>query len=230
MGLVFFLLMIIGFTIPYFEFKKSTYKTDRNFHYWKFLFNKGQYGEYLTYRILEKLKGHHKLLNNLYVPRDDGTTTEIDLMMIDETGIYVFESKNYSGWIFGDERNKNWIQSMKNGKKFKFYNPVIQNKGHIKSLQSFLSKDNPKYENNDLYKSYIVFSDRCELKKIKVRYSNVQVMKRFHLKRKIQKGIKQSTNLLSKEEINDLYLKLKPLTEVDDLIKYKHLKRVRNMK
>lgn len=37
-------------------------------------------------------------------------TYEIDLIMISETGIYVFESKNYSGWIFGDEKQRYWTQ------------------------------------------------------------------------------------------------------------------------
>jgi hypothetical protein len=66
------------------------------------IFNSGNYGEFLTFCCLEKLKGDHKLLTNVYLPKKDGSTTEIDLIMIDETGIYVFESKNYSGWIFGD--------------------------------------------------------------------------------------------------------------------------------
>lgn len=43
-------------------------------------------------------------MTNLYLPKEDGSTTEIDLIMLSETGILVFESKNYSGWIFGDEK------------------------------------------------------------------------------------------------------------------------------
>ncbi|NLK22184.1 MAG: NERD domain-containing protein [Epulopiscium sp.] len=26
--------------------------------------------------------------------------------------MYVFESKNYSGWIFGNEKDKNWTQML----------------------------------------------------------------------------------------------------------------------
>jgi hypothetical protein len=61
--------------------------------------------------------------------KKDGSTTEIDLIMIDETGIYVFESKNYSGWIFGDEKRKNWVQTLENRQKNYFYNPIWQNGG-----------------------------------------------------------------------------------------------------
>ena len=96
------------------------------------------------------------MLTNVYIPKNDGTTTEIDLLMINKTGIYVFESKNYSGWIFGDEKSKNWTQTLKGGKKNKFFNPILQNRAHINALKK-LVKD---VDSNNFY-SYIVFSDRC---------------------------------------------------------------------
>ena len=55
------------------------------------LFDTGNYGEFLTYTCLENLGEQHKLLTNVYLPKGDGTTTEIDLIMISATGIYVFE-------------------------------------------------------------------------------------------------------------------------------------------
>lgn len=62
--------------------------------------NAGQFGEYSTEFALtnHNLKGHFAVLKNVYVPMK-GKTTEIDLLMIHEKGIFVFESKNYSGWI-----------------------------------------------------------------------------------------------------------------------------------
>lgn len=59
-------------------------------------------------------------MTNLYIPKRDGTITEIDLIMLSQTGIYVFESKNYSGWIFGDEKSKKWMQTLKNKQKTNF--------------------------------------------------------------------------------------------------------------
>lgn len=49
--------------------------------------------------------------------------TEVDLIYINTSGIYVIESKNYSGWIFGDFKQKYWTQTFKT-EKHKFYNPV----------------------------------------------------------------------------------------------------------
>ena len=79
--------------------------------------NVGQYGEYLTeYALLSRsMEGYYVVLKNLYLPMK-GKTTEIDLLMIHEKGIFVFESKNYSGWIFGNEKYKMWTQTLPQGK------------------------------------------------------------------------------------------------------------------
>lgn len=62
--------------------------------------NLGQFGEYSTEFALtnNNLPGNLIVLKNVYVPYQ-GRTSEIDLLMIHEKGIFVFESKNYSGWI-----------------------------------------------------------------------------------------------------------------------------------
>ena len=64
--------------------------------------NKGQFGEYATEFALtnDNIKGYSQTLHNVYLP-NKGKTTELDILMVHEKGIYVFESKNYSGWIFG---------------------------------------------------------------------------------------------------------------------------------
>lgn len=66
----------------------------------------GAYGEKLTAKELKWVnffgrKG--KILRNIYIPKENGETSEIDLLYITQKGIFVFESKNYSGWVFGDE-------------------------------------------------------------------------------------------------------------------------------
>ncbi len=99
---------------------------------------KEKYGEYLSFNKLEKIKGDHRILTNVYLPKGNGETTEVDLIYIHETGIYVLESKNYSGWIFGDEKSKYWMQTLQNGHKEKFYNPIFQNNTHIKYLIKLL--------------------------------------------------------------------------------------------
>lgn len=113
--LFFFLLAVAYVLVPkYIKFSGSKYQAASGNSFFKTIFDTGNYGEFLTFAKLEKLQGRYKLLTNLYLPKQDGTTTEVDLVMIAETGLYVFESKNYSGWIFGDEKSKNWMQTLPN--------------------------------------------------------------------------------------------------------------------
>lgn len=102
--------------------------------------------------------------------------------MLHRTGIYVLESKNYSGWIFENEKDASWTQTLPNKDKNHFYNPVKQNKTYIMWLNEMLG--------NDVSTSIIVFSERCTLKSITLDSKNIYVIKRDELKVFIvQKGI-----------------------------------------
>lgn len=101
LSFVLFLLHIFPFMI---RFYCSKYSRKSGNNVWKTLFDTGSRGEFEIFNVLEKLKENTTIFTNLYIPKPDGTTTEIDLVMLSTTGIYVFESKNYSGWIFGSEK------------------------------------------------------------------------------------------------------------------------------
>lgn len=134
----------------------------------------GRHGEKLTERELKLVRffgRKGKTLRNVYIPKDNGETSEIDVVYITQKGIFVFESKNYSGWIFGDEKDTYWTVMLPNRQKNRFYNPIKQNRTHIKWLQKYVSGDIPLF-------SIIVFSERCELKKVEVESTDVKVIKR----------------------------------------------------
>ena len=71
-------------------------------------------------------------LNNVTIPTSNGTT-QIDHVFVSRYGIFVIETKNMEGWIFGDEKQPQWTQSLY-GKKFRFQNPLHQNYRHTKAL------------------------------------------------------------------------------------------------
>ena len=97
---------------------------------------KGYYGEYLVFKELyPKLSGCCKLLMNLQIPTGDGRITEIDLLLIHETGLYVFEMKHYKGTIYGKTSDQKWTQYFRTSPNSHFYNPIRQNQYHIKALQ-----------------------------------------------------------------------------------------------
>ena len=218
-----FIYFALVLSFRYNIYRKSQYGYVSGNSFFRTVFDKGNFGEFLTFTYLEKLEGHNRLLTNLYLPKEDGTTTEIDLIMISQTGIYVFESKNYSGWIFGDENSKHWTQSLKNNIKNKFYNPIWQNKGHINALKNALGIDNL-----NLFKSYIVFSERCSLKKINITSPNIKVVKRDLLLRTIRHEIKNSNELLTREEVDKIYIKLLKFVSLDDEIKIRHIENIKS--
>ncbi len=82
-------------------------------------------------------KEEYRLLKDVTLPTEDGTT-QIDHIIVSRYGIFIIETKNFKGWIFGSEHQKRWTQSIY-GKKYTFQNPLHQNYKHTKTLQKLLS-------------------------------------------------------------------------------------------
>ncbi|HWL12273.1 MAG TPA: nuclease-related domain-containing protein [Ureibacillus sp.] len=200
----------------------STYKEQTGNGLLSTMFNKGNYGEFSSYGKMAKLPGHHKALFNIYIPNGKEQTTEIDLVFLHETGIYVIESKNYSGWIFGDEKSQKWMQTFPNAQKFPFYNPIKQNIGHIKALQSLL----PSIE-QEHYKSIIVFSERCELKKVSYEAKDTSVIKRYDLTKLMKQQINASPNILEPAYIDRIYNFLAQYQKADKAVKDEHVAKIK---
>lgn len=223
------LIFIIALLIEYKNYKEYTnsdYYHMTKVSYLTMLFDTGKKGEYETYRCLQPLKGYKKYLFNCYIPKDDGTTTEVDVILLHETGIYVFESKNYSGWIFGTETQKQWTQTLPAGKgktgKEHFLNPIIQNKVHLKWLQTYL-KDSV----NLKFYSYIVFSRRCELKNVTLTSGNHFVVKREDLLDVVSHNAATSNIRMAKSFIDEVYNKLYPLTQADESKRNAHIENIK---
>lgn len=194
------------------------------FEQWLHSDDPGHFGEYLIEYALNSLPGYSKQLCNVYLPYK-GRTSEVDVIMLHETGIYVFESKNYSGWIFGDETGQYWTQFLNKNTKNRFYNPILQNKTHIRALRQYLQL-------NDKVRilSYIVFSQRCELKKVCEKSANTVVIKRPDMLKSIRAGIRGQTAVFSKEQIDSMYEELLPLTDVTAEEKNAHIDKIQNIK
>ena len=181
----------------------------------------GAYGEYLTQYLFNSIrfKGYYKTLQNIYVPYKDGTS-EIDVLVAHKKGIYVIESKNYSGWIFGSENQQQWTQMLNKNAKERFYNPIRQNKTHIKALSEYLQIEPSKM------KSYIVFSERCELKKVPENTDRYVITKRNYLLDLINRDMTDKQDIFTDEEIDEITRKLEPLTNASQEIKDKHIENI----
>ncbi|WP_107853046.1 nuclease-related domain-containing protein [Oceanimonas marisflavi] len=99
---------------------------------------KGYFGEFLVNRMLAQLpENEYTILKNITLPSGDGTT-QIDHVVVSEFGIFVVETKNMKGWIFGSAHQKQWTQKIYRHT-YKFQNPLHQNYKHAKELESVLS-------------------------------------------------------------------------------------------
>ncbi|MCD8040065.1 MAG: NERD domain-containing protein [Clostridia bacterium] len=101
---------------------------------------KGKWGEKEVIWAIEHTKqGEYYLINGIILTDKNGMSHEIDHIVINKYGIFVIETKNYSGKIYGDEESKEWVQVLAGGrKKNKLLNPVKQNKSHIYCLKQIL--------------------------------------------------------------------------------------------
>jgi predicted RNA-binding Zn-ribbon protein involved in translation (DUF1610 family) len=100
---------------------------------------KGVFGEFIVnlFAKWQLDKDTYHLIKNVTLPTQDGTT-QIDHIIVSVYGVFVVETKNLKGWIFGSEHQKMWTQQIYKHKN-KFQNPLHQNYKHTKTLQSLLN-------------------------------------------------------------------------------------------
>jgi restriction system protein len=104
---------------------------------------KGQIGELLVrlFAHWQLDKQTYRRLHNVTLNTPDGTT-QIDHVFLSPYGIFVLETKNMSGWIFGSEKQAQWTQKLYK-RTFKFQNPLRQNYKHLKALEATLGVNRP---------------------------------------------------------------------------------------
>jgi len=99
---------------------------------------KGAFGEcivnFSAKLLLDKEK--YRLIKNVTLPTEDGST-QIDHVIVSEFGVFVVETKNMKGWIYGSSNQKIWTQKIYKHSS-KFQNPLHQNYKHVKTLESLL--------------------------------------------------------------------------------------------
>jgi len=137
---------------------------------------KGSFGEKQVIAQLKKLDPENNILfNDLYIPKKDGASAQVDHILVSNKGLFVIETKNYDGWIFDSESSPNWTQVLYKRRK-KFYNPVWQNSTHIKVLKEYLGEA---VEKIPIY-SIIVFGNQATFK-FKEPFTKARVIKRREL-------------------------------------------------
>lgn len=202
------------------EYEESTYYKMTSADYIDTYNDKGSYGEYLIYKNLKPFEDIGcRFMFNLYIPVSEDKTTEIDIILITQKGIYVIESKNYSGYIFGNIKSQYWYQTLHIGygktQKVRFYNPVKQNENHINFLKKVVGENIPMH-------SIVVFSERCDFKNLKLNDPNVSVIHREFVYETVYNKENKYFNILSQEQIDSIYNSLLKYAVTSEDVKIKH--------
>ena len=119
---------------------------------------KGLWGEQIVHNRLKRSldASQYTVLHDVTLNTRRGTA-QIDHIVVSLFGIFVIETKNMSGWIFGSEFDPQWTQALRR-KKLRFQNPLRQNHAHVKALEELLGMDPSKFH------SMVVFAGEAEFK------------------------------------------------------------------
>ena len=183
----------------------------------------GRRGENTVEWALLRLSNDARVLKNLYIPFGDNST-EIDIVYISQSGIFVIEVKNYGGWIFGNETSKQWM-AIHFQRRYSFYNPIKQNKIHIDCLKKLVNR-------KVNYYNIVVFSNRCEFKELKITSEDVHVINYADLYGLISFLNDKSNIKMTNEEVISIYNVLGNYTvdKVNKDVIYKHNQYVQGKK
>lgn len=112
---------------------------------------KGILGERKVRHVIGKtVEGEQYVINDVLFDTES-KSCQIDHIVINRNGVFVIETKNYSGRVYGNDSQHEWTQVLRYGKvKNKFYSPVKQNQTHVYELKKIVGKDTP-------IKSMVVF-------------------------------------------------------------------------
>ena len=174
--------------------------------------HKGARGENRVARQLEKLnKDEYAVFNDVIINTSKGTS-QIDHVVISIYGIFVLETKNYSGWIHGHEKAQYWTQTFYK-KKTRLWNPIKQNWGHIYALKEVLSR-------RVKYHPIIVFAGSAELRNVHTEIPVIYGSQLLHVIRQYD------SPALTRAEVQQLSEKLLLALNHEKNAKRKHVQNV----
>ena len=94
--------------------------------------------------------------HNVIIPANNGTT-QIDHILVSPYGLFIVETKNRKGWIFGSEDQPTWTQSIF-GDNYSFQNPLRQTYRQKKVLSKYLEL------NESTIRTVVYFVGDCSFK------------------------------------------------------------------
>ena len=173
--------------------------------------NKGERGERRISEIMRNSLPQEYIVFDDLMFENGKHTTQIDHIIVSPYGIFVIETKNYSGAIYGSEDSNDFTQYLGN-KKHNLYNPIKQNVGHINMLYKVIGK----YK----YISLVIFLDEADLNIttstfVGYKYDAVDYIKSFY------------QEAISAENISSIIDNINRLNIVDEQKRTEHIENVK---
>ncbi len=92
----------------------------------------------------ETIEGKQYIVNDIII-EEKGKTSQIDHVFINEYGVWVIETKSWSGQVYGEKEEQFWSQELGYDSiiTHQHYNPIKQNQTHIYFLRRVFGADAP---------------------------------------------------------------------------------------
>jgi hypothetical protein len=177
--------------------------------------------------VLKLLKSgipYQTVFHDLYIKKPGNHYCQIDLVVATKVGIIVIEVKKYNGWIFGLANQTHWTQVLAYGRqKYRFYNPILQNKKHIQDLKNQL----PQFQNVPFF-SVIVFFGDCSFRNLDYVPNSTFLVKSSRVMKVVNEILTQNqpAKYTNKREIVDL-LNSATLNGENDNIRETHIRNIK---
>lgn len=204
-----FLLVII--VAVYIAYKKSTQGAKAR--------TIGKAGESEIVEIIKHSGIQGSIFTNVYIPFKNGKTTEIDVIFLTDKKMYIIESKNYSGKVYGAPDRHTWTVCYRNGSKYPFYNPISQNETHVNALVNALGV------NVRCIDPIVVFGSSADISDVE-KESNVMAIK--DMMAYIHRDQQRSRVCFTANELSTLKRYVTNLTKVSNATKRKHIKDIKD--
>jgi len=188
----------------------------------------GDLGEYKITIQLDQLPKECQSISDLMLPNSKSKTgySQIDHIILTPYAIFVIETKNYAGTIYGDFERPKWSV---NGK-FPLMNPFHQNYGHIKSIHALI----PNVEISH-FVSIVSFTRRSTFK-VNEELRRIQSNELIVYDTELSEFITRKMNVLklttksplfTKEKITDMFNLLTKENILDLQIRAKHVENIK---
>lgn len=178
----------------------------------------------MVLKLLKSGISPETIFHDLYIEKPGNHYCQIDLVVTTKVGIIVFEIKKYNGWIFGLANQTHWTQVLDSGRqRYRFYNPIFQNKKHVQDLKKQLSQ----FQNIPFY-SVIVFFGDCSFRNLDYVPNKTYLVKSANSIKVVNEIVEQNepAKYKSKREIISL-LQSASLNGDNEGIKEAHVKNIK---